>query len=158
MFQKLFWVLILLAVTYTAGVFYAPEPTDKIASIVWLETYNDFVRSFKSTLNDVSTDIPTKEELVEGGRAAFSWALDIKDTVIDGISSTKETLDTVRSTLSGAESTYKDAKETFDKAKDFVEGASEKVQNVKEALDDVEERGESITNIVDTEATTAITE
>lgn len=143
--------MILLGVGYTSAVFHMPEQADKVAQIAWAEQYNEFVRSFKSTLDDVTTDIPSKNEFVEGSKAALSGALDIKDTVVNGISTTKDTIDTVRWTLSGAESTYNEAKDTFNQAKDFVEGASEKMQNVKETLDDVENLGNSITNMVNTE-------
>jgi len=158
MIQKLFWLCVLVGAIYTAGVFYAPEPADQVAELTGIQWYNDFVRSFKSTLDGVATDIPTKDEFIEWWKAAFSGAVDIKDTVVGGISTTKDTIDTVRSTLSGAESTYNDAKETFDQAKNFVEGANEKVQNVKEALNDVEKLGESITNVVNTENVGAVVE
>jgi len=158
MIQKLFWIIILFGVVYTLGIFYVPQQADQLAKLAGIQWYNDFARSFKSTLDWVATDIPTKDEFVEGGKAALSGALDIKDTVVDGISTTKDTIDTVRSTLSGAESTYSDVKNTFDQAKDFVEGANEKVQKVQETLEDVGQLWESITDIVNTDAVNDIGE
>lgn len=158
MIQKLFWILILVASSYTVGVFFAPTQTDVLAEKIGTTGYNNFVRSFKTTLDNVTTDIPTKDEFLEGGQAALSGAIDIKDTVVQGIGTTKDTIDTVRSTLSGAESTYNEAKDTFDKAKDFVEGASEKVQNVRNTLDDIEWLGQSITNTVNTQNVDAVIE
>lgn len=151
MIQKIFWVAVLLSCSYTVGVFYAPEQTDTIAAKIGIEKYNEFVRSFKTTLDDVTTDIPSKDEFLEWGKAALSWALDLKDTVTGGIGTTKETLDSVRSTLSWAEATYNDAKDTFNQAKDFIEWASDKIEQVSQTLNDVEKLGDSITNMVNTD-------
>lgn len=144
-------MLVLLWVLYTLGVFYTPAIADSIGKQLGLEGYNSFVKSFKWNLDQVSTDIPSKWEFFEGSKAALSWALDLKDTVIWSISETKDKIDSVRSTLSWAESTYNDAKDTFEQAKGFVEWASEKVQKVQQTLNDVNQLGESITNIVDTD-------
>lgn len=158
MIKKLFWILILLAVVYTLGVFYTPSVTDSVGKQLGISGYNEFIKSFKWNLDQVSTDIPTKNELVEWSKAALSGALDIKDTVIGTITDTKGKIDSVRSTLSWAESTYNDAKDTFDQAKDFVEWASEKVQKVQETLNNVSELWENITNLVDTDVVDAVIE
>ena len=65
MIKKIFWFLMIVVVLYTVGVFYSPAMTDAIAEKTGLVSYNNFIRSFKGTLDGVATDIPTKDELIE---------------------------------------------------------------------------------------------
>ncbi len=158
MIKKFIWIVILLWVLYTLGVFYAPAVTDSVGKQLGIEGYNSFVKSFKWNLDQVSTDIPSKWEFLQGSKAALSGALDLKDTVIWSISETKDKIDSVRSTLSWAESTYNDAKQTFEQAKGFVEWASEKVQKVQQTLNDVSELSESFSDIVDIDSVDQVIE
>ncbi len=129
-----------------------PSVTDPLAKSMWVSWYNSFVRSFKKNLDQVSTDIPTKSEIIEWGKAAYSWAIDIKWTVVDGIGTTKKTIDTVRGGVVEVQSTYDEARETLNQAQQVIESTSNTLQGVKNSFDDVSELSESITNIVDTEA------
>lgn len=158
MIKKIFWSVILLGTLYTAGAFYSPTLVAPLWDMIGLSGYNTFIKSFKGNLDQVSTDIPSQNEFLDTGKMAMSWALDIKDKVVWGISTTKDTIDTIRETASGAEATYKDVKNTFDQAKEVVEGTTEKIQQVKNTLDDVQKLSDGITSVVNTGNVDAVVE
>lgn len=98
--KKLLLVVLIICTVYTLTVFQFPESADSLGSKIGLEGYNEFVRSFKSTVEKTSTDIPTLDEAKNAYSDTFSGANAIKDTFVNGVNTTKEKIDTVRETAS----------------------------------------------------------
>jgi len=89
-------------------------------------------------VNQVSTDIPTLDEVKETYDKAYSWAIDAKNTIQQGINDTKTIIDKTRSTLNEAEELYNDAKWVYDGVKDTVENVQWKLDTAKELLEETQ--------------------
>lgn len=137
MLTKIILFLLIPTVWYVMTVFTAPEIASKIDSLIWIPWFSDNLRGTKSNFDAAVTDIPSLQEFKSG-------ALDIKETVIDSVSTTKDTIDTVRWWAQKIEETYNDAK-------DVVEDINGKVTNIKNTLDDVQSLGNNISNVVNTD-------
>lgn len=142
MFTKLFSLLVIVTAWYGATAFIAPETANRIDSVIWMPWLSQKITWFKSNFDDIVTDIPSVEEFKSG-------ALDIKETVIDWVNTTKETIDDVRWWAQKIENTYNDAREV-------VDDLSWKVENIKTALDDVQWLWDSISNVINTDLVESI--
>jgi len=85
----------------------------------------------------IVTDIPSIDEVVDGYESALSGARDVKNTLSDGVETTKATIDTVRWWAQKAEETYNEAIETIDSAKQTFEDLSWKVGEIWEVVESV---------------------
>ncbi|PID87513.1 hypothetical protein CSB07_00915 [Candidatus Gracilibacteria bacterium] len=148
MLKKIGLMLLIFFVLYLLLVFKTPSTADFIGN----KNFNDFIRSFKSTLEESSTNIPTKSEIDETLTKTYSGAVKLKDNISSGIKKTKDTIDTVRSTLSGAESKYNEAKEKVNEVKTFIDDSSKKIEDVKNTLNDLEKVADGIKSVVNTGA------
>ncbi len=128
--KKIIWILILICILYILLVFKAPGLTTEIEKQFGFEWLTETLTWVKGKLDEASTKIPSQEELESKYNKWLSWAIDIKNTVVDGIDKTKETIDNVRVTLSWAQDTVSDTL-------DFVDNATQKVKDAKEAVDQV---------------------
>lgn len=124
--KKLWLILLILIIWYVLLIFQAPEITDKLGN----KEINDRIRWSKATVDEISTNTPTKEEVIQ-----------FKDDVVNGIETTKEKIDTVRATLNNAEQKIKDTKEQID-------NAVETVNNLKEDVGSALETVEKITDVL----------
>lgn len=149
MLLKLILILVIIATSYIVAVFQVPEVADSIWSIVGLEELNKKIRDGKDTYDTVVTDIPTKSELVDTYDQAFSWAVDIGNTIKWKIDLTKDKIDTVRSTLSGAEDTYNDLRGTIWEAKELIDTTTEKINEVKWTIEQVWEMTGKISEVTE---------
>jgi len=144
MFLKLILILLIPTVWYGVTVFTAPKTASKIDAMIWISWFSENFRGTKVNFDSVITDIPSLNEFK-------SWALDIKDTVVDGVATTKDTIDSVRGWAQKIEETYNDAR-------DVVEGINGKVTEIKNTLDDVQSLGQNISNVVNTDLVESIDE
>jgi len=135
--KKIFWLIILVVTGYIISIFLAPAFADKIANLLWIQSFNEQIRWSSWKINEIATDIPTAWELQESYNNTIQ-------TVKDWIDKTKNTIDEVRSTLSWAEDTY-------NKAKDIYDDTLETVDKIKETLDDVDAMSDKITSAVNTD-------
>jgi peptidoglycan hydrolase CwlO-like protein len=136
--KKLLLLLVIIFTLYILIIFKLPVLADAIGKTFWLENFNSFVLQFKSDVDMVSTDTPTKEELIDTYNKALSWVIDLKNDIVNGVDVTKEKIDSVRSTLSGAEKTYNDIKEQYGDAVEFIEETSQKIEEAKKIIDAVQ--------------------
>jgi len=137
MLTKIISLLILISVWYWVTVFVAPEIASKIDTAVGFPGFSENITWVKSNIDGIVTDIPSVAEFKSG-------ALDIKDTVTNGVATTKETIDSIRGGAQKVESTYNDAR-------DVVENINGKVTDIKNTLDDVGALWNSISNVVNTD-------
>lgn len=127
MIVKIILILLIPTVWYGVTVFASPETAAKIDSLVWLPWFSDNIRGSKANLDAVITDIPSLNEFK-------SWALDIKDSVIDWVATTKDTIDSVRWWAQKVEDTYNQAVDTYDSTKDAIDEANRKITEFQSLL------------------------
>jgi len=111
-------------------VFNAPILANNIAKILWIWTINNKIIELKDYLNKNSTNIPSRDEFI-------SWAIDIKNNVINWVDSTKEKIDSIRITLSWAESKYNNIKKWYDNVQEFVKTNSWTIDDMKNVIEKV---------------------
>lgn len=123
--KKIVSVLLILIAGFILLVFQAPDMASKIEKVVGMDGLTSTITSFRGTVNDVSTNIPTKDDLVDTYNKLSSGAV---DAAVDA----KLKVDGVRETLSGAE-------ETLDKTLKLVDDTQKAIEDGKEILKDIEE-------------------
>lgn len=133
-------ILVILITLYIVWLFVFPEKTRSIWDYIWLQSFNDFVISFKwdvdktSTKYD-STDINLKKiqswatEVLD---SMSNSAKDLIDTVWNWAKDLKDKVDSVRSTASWVEKTYNELKNQMEDASKTVQEAQEKVKKFNE--------------------------
>lgn len=133
-------ILVILITLYIVWLFVFPEKTRSIWDYIWLQSFNDFVISFKwdvdktSTKYD-STDINLKKiqswatEMID---SMSNSAKDLIDTVWNWAKDLKGKVDSVRSTASWVEKTYNELKNQMEDASKTVQEAQEKVKKFNE--------------------------
>ena len=133
-------ILVILITLYIVWLFVFPEKTRSIWDYIWLQSFNDFVISFKwdvdktSTKYD-STDINLKKiqswatEMID---SMSNSAKDLIDTVWNWAKDLKDKVDSVRSTASWVEKTYNELKNQMEDASKTVQEAKEKVKKFNE--------------------------
>jgi len=156
MLKKLILLLVILATLYSVAVFKFPEVADTIWSTIGLSEFNDKIRSWKDTYDNVVTDIPSKTDLLD----TYSWAINdarnIRDDLKDKVDMTKDRIDDIRTTLSGAEDTYNEVKDTIWEAKEFIDETTDKIDEVKwtlEKVSDVTKKIDEVTEVFSTWST-----
>lgn len=150
MLKKIFWWMIVLIILFVLTVFKAPDLANSIAELAGFPNLPTNIISIKSTFDWAVTDIPSQSELEEHYNEALSWAIIIKWQIIDGVQTTKDTVDDLRETLSWAEQKIEDIKETYDDAKEFVDEASAKIEATKKIIEDTTKVINEVQNITST--------
>ena len=138
--KNIILILVILITLYIVWLFIFPEKTRSIWDHIWLQSFNDFVISFKwdvdktSTKYD-STDINLKKiqswatEVLD---SMSSWAKDLINTIWNWAKDLKGKVDSVRSTASWVENTYNEIKAQMEDASKTVQEAQEKVKKFNE--------------------------
>jgi len=148
--KKIVLFLLIVFVLYTLAVFQFPEFADSFGNKIGLESYNNFVRSFKSTMDKTSTNIPSLDEAKNAYDQTLSGANALKDTFIDGVNTTKTTIDTIRETASGVQDTYNKTVETITTVKQTVDGVTETLSGVTSTLGNLDSMRDGIMKSVNT--------
>jgi hypothetical protein len=143
MIKKLILSLIILFVWYILLIFTMPSVASAIEQLLWIGWFNQKVIDIRDSFNNKTTTIPSKDELL-------SWALDLKNNIIDWVDTTKEKIDSFRETMSGVEDTYNDLKDWYNEVKDFIDTNSWKIEDAKEILNTVSDITQSLTNTWET--------
>jgi hypothetical protein len=68
----------------------------------------------------------------------LSWAIDLKNDIVNWADVTKEKIDSVRATLSWAEKAYNELKDTYWEAVEFIDETSKKIDEAKKIIDAVQ--------------------
>ena len=138
--KNIILILVIIITLYIVWLFVFPEKTRSIWDYIWLQSFNDFVISFKwdvdktSTKYD-STDINLKKiqswatEMID---SMSNSAKDLIDTVWNWAKDLKDKVDSVRSTASWVEKTYNELKNQMEDASKTVQEAQEKVKKFNE--------------------------
>ena len=133
-------ILVILITLYIVWLFVFPEKTRSIWDYIWLQSFNDFVISFKwdvdkTSIKYDSTDINLKKiqswatEMID---SMSNSAKDLIDTVWNWAKDLKDKVDSVRSTASWVEKTYNELKNQMEDASKTVQEAQEKVKKFNE--------------------------
>lgn len=132
MIKKFLLSIIILFIWYILLIFTAPNVAWAIEKFLWIDWFNSSIIELKEIFNEKSTNIPSTDELL-------SWAIDIKNTIVDWVDTTKEKIDTVRETLSWVENTYNEIKEWYNEVKNFIDTNSWKIEEIKTVIDTISE-------------------
>jgi len=142
--KKFFLILLIIFVLYIVSIFKLPSFSWFIWNILWIEKFNEFIVSFWTTYNDVVTDIPSKEQVLDTYNKTLSWAIDIKNTIIDWLDTTKWYVDEIRLSLSWSEDkidefkqSITDLKDTYDDTKVIITETVDTVSEIKDRIDTI---------------------
>ena len=133
-------ILVILITLYIVWLFVFPEKTRSIWDYIWLQSFNDFVISFKWDVDKTSTKYDSTDINL---RKIQSWATemidsmsnsakDLIDTVWNWAKDLKDKVDSVRSTASWVEKNYNEIKNPLEDASKTVQEAQEKVKKFNE--------------------------
>ncbi len=140
--KKLFWIILIIITIFGISLFLAPNITNSIEKALWFSWFWDKIRNIWWGFGKTMSDIPNADELKKWYQDALSWATDLKHKVVNGIQTTKDTIDTVRATAW-------DAEDTYNKAKDVIKDTTDTIDKIKWTLNDVEKMQDSIKWAVD---------
>ena len=138
--KNIILILVILITLYIVWLFVFPEKTRSIWDYIWLQSFNDFVISFKWDVDKTSTKYDSTDINL---RKIQSWATemidsmsnsakDLIDTVWNWAKDLKDKVDSVRSTASWVGKTYNELKNQMEDASKTVQEAQEKVKKFNE--------------------------
>lgn len=139
--KKILLALIIIIVAFLLLIFQAPAVTSSIEKIIGMDWLTDSIRGFKSTVDTVSTNIPTKEDLVNTYNQLSSGAIEWTQQVVETVNETKAKIDEVRETLSGAQ-------ETIDKTIQVANDLQKTVQEGKEIVNDLQKISQDVNQTI----------
>jgi len=135
--KKIILFLIICIIAFWVTVFIAPNVSRAIEWVVGLNGITDTLRWGKEAFDGIVTDVPSIDEVVTGYESALSWARDVKNTISDGVTTTKDTIDSIRWWAQKVEETYNNAKETFDSAKETFDDVTGKIEQVQWVVENI---------------------
>ena len=122
-------ILVILITLYIVWLFVFPEKTRSIWDYIWLQSFNDFVISFKWDVDKTSTKYDSTDINL---KKIQSWATEMIDSMSNSAKDLKDKVDSVRSTASWVEKTYNELKNQMEDASKTVQEAQEKVKKFNE--------------------------
>lgn len=135
--KKIIAFLILILTLYVILVFKSPELASKIESWLWLNWLNDFITWSKETIDTISNNTPTPDDIIDGYNKTLSWALELRDTIKTWLEDTKETIDTIRETANSVENKINEAKDVVDSTIDTVNTTIDTVNDLSDKVNDI---------------------
>jgi len=130
MIKKIIALIILIFALYGVSIFLLPQVASQIDTIIGMPWFSEKVRGNKVVMEGAITDIPSVNEFK-------SWALDAKDTFLNGVDVTKQKIDTLREWAQKAEETYNQAKDTYDSLKETLSGATQTIEEIGDVIESV---------------------
>lgn len=149
MLKKIFWTAILLFILFVLAVFKAPEVAKSVANIIGYPNLPESITKLKWTYDQVVTDIPSKEELEKQYNSTISWAIELKENIVNWVQTTKNKVDSLRETMSWAEQKIEDLKGSYNDAKEFIDEAGKKIDETKKIIEDTTTVINNVKNIAD---------
>jgi len=153
MINKILLSLIILLILFILTVFNAPSIAIKIEEIIWINWLSDRIKWFKDVADWVSTNVPTKTEFENAYDSAYSWAVDIRDNIINWANVTRWKIDDIRETVIWAEKkfnevkdSYNQIKDSFDEAKEFIDTNSWNIKKINNAVQSISEIRDNLVN------------
>lgn len=140
MIIKIALFFLIVVVSYGVTVFASPEKASQIDALLWISGFSEKIRWSKEALDTTVTDIPTLDEFKDG-------AIGAKEKFVDGVDTTKSTIDSVRGGAQKIEDQYNNAKSTYDSAKNTFDDAKDSLNEFGERIDQVQWAVESVQNI-----------
>ena len=127
--KNIILILVILITLYIVWLFVFPEKTRSIWDYIWLQSFNDFVISFKWDVDKTSTKYDSTDINL---KKIQSWATEMIDSMSNSAKDLIDTVDSVRSTASWVEKTYNELKNQMEDASKTVQEAQEKVKKFNE--------------------------
>lgn len=123
MIRKILLILLIIIIWYILIIFKLPLLGDSIAKAFWLEKFNKLVVSIWNIYTNVVTDLPNEEEFINNYEDTVSWAILLKDKVVNWLDDAKSFVDNIRVNLSWAG--------------DFVDEVTNKVWDIEDKYNEV---------------------
>jgi len=141
---------------FVLSVFKAPDVASSVAAMFGYPDLPTKIISIKWRYDTVVTDIPSQEELKNQYNSTLSWALELKENIINWVNTTKDKVDSIRESMSWAEQKIDDLKDTYDDAKEFIDETWKKIEETKKIIEDTQAVINKVTNITEDSNTGAI--
>lgn len=121
MLKKILWFILIVLICYIVFVFVSPENADNLWEKLWIKTFNEKIRSFKTTTDDIYTNLPSQEEFKDLYEKTLSWAEKTKNDAIDWANKIKDKVDDIRENLNDSKKKYEDLKDSVNKTQEQIE-------------------------------------
>jgi hypothetical protein len=72
MIKKILWFLVIIFVLYLLLIFIYPNFADNIESKLGIQPFNNSIRNFKTKLDNIYTNLPTKDEVKDAYNKTLS--------------------------------------------------------------------------------------
>jgi len=139
MILKTILSLVIIFTLYVLMVFNLPSLANTLGNTLWLTSFNEKIVEFKSSFDETTSKIPSGSEFI-------SWAVDLKNDIVDWVDKTKDKIDNFRDTMSGVEETYNEIKGWYDSVKEFIDNNSGALDTLKWTAEDINKIKESLNN------------
>jgi hypothetical protein len=134
MIKKIFWFLIFVFVLYILAIFSLPTLADRIWEALKIEKFNEQVRWFKKKLDEVYTNLPSKEEWKDTWNKVLSGAIDLKNKVLSWAESIKWVIDDTRETVNDYANTLTGAIQDVKKVKEQADWIIKDIENISNSV------------------------
>lgn len=111
MIKKIFWIIISIIILYIITIFLSPKLSKSLWETFWLSKFNEQVINLKKKLDNSSTNSWNTSDNI------YSWAIDIKNTVVNWIDKTKDAIDEIRVQAQWIEQKYEETKKVLNDVK-----------------------------------------
>lgn len=136
--------------SYILLIFTSPQIAAVFENILWINWFNEFVKSFKSWYDDTVTDIPTNNELINTYKDVVDTTNDLSNHFVEWVSITKTKIDNFREDLNQKKKTVEELKQSYEKIKESYEDVKEIIDTASGTIQNTRNTINNLTDITDT--------
>lgn len=137
MLNKIFSFFIIFFVIYILIIFTTPKLAEFIGNKIWINWFNEFVLSFKSTIDNTGKDLPTESGLHKTYYSFVDWSVNFIHYFFDWVNIIKWRIDKFREDLEKKKQKVEDIKKTYDNVKEIINTASWAIQNTRNSVNEI---------------------
>lgn len=134
MVKKILWFFLIFIILYILAIFKAPALADNIEDLLKINWFNNSVRDMKSALDDIYTNFPSREEVLNTYNKTLSWANDLKQKAWSWTSQIKNTIDNFRLSVSWSVDKYEWIKDDILETKQKMDQTVDTIKNTSDAI------------------------
>ncbi len=134
MIKKILWFLLIFVVLYILAIFKAPVLADSIEDLLKINWFNQTVRDFKTSLDNIYTNLPSKEQVIDTYNKTLSWANELKEKAWSWTKQLKESIDNVRLSISWSVDKYEWIKNDIIETKQKMDQTVDTIKSTSEAI------------------------
>jgi hypothetical protein len=132
---KLLLFLIMIIVWYAFVVIQMPDVWNYFWENLWMKHVNKIIIDLKNFREEPEKWFPDSPEL----QNIYSWAIDLKDDIVDWLNYTKDKIDSTRVYLSGANDAIDSIKDWYEDVSEFISWATDKIDEAKDLIDTIKD-------------------